>query len=293
MTKTMQGQDFTQHSVSNKSGDKCASSIAQNASQFIRTASTSDNETGEKPIREKLKKTSIASIPRNDLSNLRDDDTSESVLKNDRAESSQDFRQDQMSVDKFAEIVNGGRGRSLRKRSFDDLDTGADNCAFLDELLYENPSLHTRKRSRDVRVDSSQKAQHSSPRISAIAVQGSTQKTTQTHRDHADLIQYAEAIKEIAPVSDTSCAEQETNDSILSPRKKRSRDQLDSDTDREQKIVATEETKALRRSEENERDGPSRTIDNGAREESTSVLQGEVLAENPGLAIDELRSLKV
>ena len=42
-------------------------------------------------------------------------------------------------------------------------------------------------------------------------------------------------------------------DHLTSPRRKRSRDPLDTDLHREQKIVATEEAKANRRSEELER----------------------------------------
>ena len=45
-------------------------------------------------------------------------------------------------------------------------------------------------------------------------------------------------------------SDHEMRDSTVSPRKKRSRDQFDPDVDREQKIAATEETRAHRRSDE-------------------------------------------
>ena len=45
----------------------------------------------------------------------------------------------------------------------------------------------------------------------------------------------------------------EMNDGAYSPRKKRSRDQMDTEADREQKIAATEEARAQRRSDELDR----------------------------------------
>ena len=64
---------------------------------------------------------------------------------------------------------------------------------------------------------------------------GITELTTQEPDDHA--------------------GHQELRDSTSSPRKKRSRDQFDADADREQKIMATEEARAHRRSAEIDRVG--------------------------------------
>ena len=52
-------------------------------------------------------------------------------------------------------------------------------------------------------------------------------------------------------------SDHEMRDSTVSPRKKRSRDQFDPDVDREQKIAATEGTRAHRRSDEMSRSGTS------------------------------------
>lgn len=52
-------------------------------------------------------------------------------------------------------------------------------------------------------------------------------------------------------------SDHEMRDSTVSPRKKRSRDQFDPDVDREQKIAATEGTRAHRRSDEMSRAGTS------------------------------------
>ena len=58
------------------------------------------------------------------------------------------------------------------------------------------------------------------------------------------------AMDEVSEEVEKGSSDHEMRDSTVSPRKKRSRDQFDPDVDREQKIAATEETRAHRRSDE-------------------------------------------
>ena len=58
------------------------------------------------------------------------------------------------------------------------------------------------------------------------------------------------ATNSVSEEAEKETSDHEMRDSTVSPRKKRSRDQFDPDVDREQKIAATEETRAHRRSDE-------------------------------------------
>lgn len=122
------------------------------------TDSASDNDTSERAAREKLKKTSIASISQHamvghdsatavqDPEPKADDDvvTMPGSIPEDHAPTNEQTKPD----------VDANRGRPVRKRSFDDLEA-ADADANKREALErkeEKSNGHARKRSRDVRV---------------------------------------------------------------------------------------------------------------------------------------------
>ena len=73
------------------------------------------------------------------------------------------------------------------------------------------------------------------------------------HRDEAGepAQRTSEAVtNSVSEEAENETSDHEMRDSTISPRKKRSRDQFDPDLDREQKIAATKETRAHRRSDE-------------------------------------------
>lgn len=250
--------------------------------------SVSDNDASERATREQLKKTSIASLSKHatEFQDIipRSDDIPMSIpdsIQNEQSSKKENPRPD----------VDNTRGRPMRKRSFDDL--GAADAEVekreASEKRGEKWNGHVRKRSRDVRAGEPFKEDGRSRGIT-IPVQEETEdaidekepqepmdSSGHTAEEHtAEAIQiHSDAEIEVdgndmevreparqktggtTPPTPTEAEkelmDQEMRDSTASPRKKRSRDQFDSDPDREQKIAATEETRAHRRSDEIDR----------------------------------------
>ncbi|KAL8824552.1 MAG: hypothetical protein Q9191_004977 [Dirinaria sp. TL-2023a] len=233
----------------------------------------SDNETSEGPVREKLKKTSIASIPRqSELNQHTGDRTGEpspsiaQVLDN--------------PTSTIQEAATQLRGRPTRKRSFDE--TGTEKTAH----AHNQPeasilSGRERKRSKEV----------SSTRSFSVKDQEQKPASFPVLEDAVQPAQAAESGNEAPQVSERSeeneelvssasvhpnSTDQEMQDSVFSPRKKRSRDQWDAELQREQKIIATEESKAHRRSEEHERQKDTRSEgEEAARTVSGTNMPGD------------------
>lgn len=107
------------------------------------SATTSDAENAERPVREKLKKTSIATLPQ-ESSNTSDKDTTADLgtAQHDDAADASNERAAAISDE------NGDRGRLRRKRSLEDVERAEDH----DEKANENQARHLRKRSRDVEL---------------------------------------------------------------------------------------------------------------------------------------------
>jgi len=243
---------------------------------------TSDNDVSEKPVREKLKKTSIASISQHvtkaqevgqeaDASRMSDIDVAQTESSPAEA------------ISKIG--MDTSRGRPLRKRSFDGLeitdtyeDTTVDNGTHNERL-----NGHVRKRSRDVRTgealkedrlprgvdmtleeetesyakqaESPKLSGHASDKAETISVQNpEIPQQMEVERD-SNLKDVGTAEEESSVVIGKAPSDQEMRDSGPSPRKKRSRDQFDTEADREQKqkIPATEGLRAQRKSDELER----------------------------------------
>ncbi|KAK5699685.1 hypothetical protein LTR97_005814 [Elasticomyces elasticus] len=88
----------------------------------------SDTEAAEKPVREQLKKASIAGLPQDGLSK----DTADMPIADERKSES------------------GGRGRLQRKRSFEEVEGEESNHSVTEATKLH---MHTRKRSRDSTID--------------------------------------------------------------------------------------------------------------------------------------------
>lgn len=250
--------------------------------------SVSDNDTGERPVREKLKKTSLASI------------SSHIVGRQERAlkANEEDSALDQMHKDSSPEKELNKkdvepRGRPVRKRSFDDLDTPEveENRleAGREHVVKPKANGHLRKRSRDVRVGETPKQDRrlllagtpvqeepenavngvelgetrindTKNAVDSVSPDAETLSQVEMEQDKQpqdvnEPIQYVSGTVQQDDVTemDKESADQEMCDSASSPRKKRSRDQFDTEADREQKIPATEEARAHRISDELER----------------------------------------
>ncbi|KAL8778302.1 MAG: hypothetical protein Q9194_002074 [Teloschistes cf. exilis] len=201
--------------------------------------STSDNETSERPVREKLKKASIQSMPKNNAT---------SRVSDPSAEDKSDFHpasplRGDSPLDRTPSPSAEPRGRLSRKRSYDDSKDTAATAADLSRngRALEEDVKHIRKRSRDVRV-----------------AQPQDKKLVPTEQPLPE----GDVTDDQSP--DNEAPDKEMEDTVRSPGKKRSGEELDTDSHREQKIAATEEAKAHRRSEESERSqAPYRGDDTG------------------------------
>ena len=251
MTETTQHQEAATANGRLHSSDNPDLSVTQRSSLYPSNDSASDNDASEKPVREKLKKTSIASIPKSGPNPSRNDFAIESDSRIEGRSSAEVSSNAQEPLKAEAER----RGRPLRKRSFDDLE--AEDDAAGDRSIAET-SGHSRKRSRDVRTGEEIKGDERLRIPGQIPVQEEEEGEAgmlDRELSGSKAGDQEQITNDLSRSSDQDVADQEMRDSAFSPRKKRSRDQLDTETYREQKIPATEEAKAHRRSEENERDG--------------------------------------
>ena len=284
------------------------SELSRDLSPSIQPASgsASENELGERPVREKLKKASLATI------------SGQSAPPS--LEQSKDGTS--TSAPATAALVtaseNGSapkeenRGRPLKKRSFDDLDLAGTEGTALHEEGPDYINGHARKRSRDVRTDVRQRASDKpsvtsplhealedgptsksalDPAISDVSL-GSTGEMPDANIDYAPgrgIDDGGGNAKQTSNLSDNGSpeteeaapqgvrradADQEFGEGAASPRKKRSRDQLDTEHDREQKIAATEGLRAQRLSSELDRsEGSALAEKNAAPLEASDLGQ--------------------
>ena len=321
MTHTNQRQQTTPGNISASPRD-----ISMDPSHSLRpnADAVSDNDTSEKPVREKLKKTSIASMSGHIVG------IQEIASRATEETSAQAHVHRDSSPEK--ELNKKGvksRGRPMRKRSFDDLDTSEAQSieAEREQVVKPNSNGHLRKRSRDVHAGESSKENRrpllvgtpvreeaedtangfetSEPFIngSRSTVEGElprleTQSQVEMEQDK-QLLESTEPVQYISgPVrkdhglgTRKATADQEMRDLASIPQKKRSRDQFDTEADREQKIPATEEARAHRRSDELERGQYSATRGrspvllegNGMVGEEPATVEGKGLISYPGL----------
>ncbi len=267
-------------------------------SSYVRSPSeaTSICDASEKPVREKLKKTSIASISQHA--------TSAKEVGPD-ANDSHNFNVDKAELKpanatSIAEI-DPSRGRPLKKRSFDGLEI-TDTCEDISagDRTHSRPKGHARKRSRDVRtgegkenrlpwgVDTTLEEEQEydlnqvkSPRpLSHVSDEPQTVSMQKPEVPRPMEVAQDPNTNDQGTAPEKSSIElvkappdQEMRDSAPSPRRKRSRDQFDAETDpiQKQKIPATEGLRAQRKSDELERIQDERAGSEGVRSREGST----------------------
>ncbi|KAI9756662.1 MAG: hypothetical protein M4579_003751 [Chaenotheca gracillima] len=182
--------------------------------------SGSDGER-ERPVREKLKKTSIATMP-----NQRAQIQAERATEKDAGPNSTEgaTADSSMGEENSFGNENDTRGRPQRKRSFDDSELGETE---------ESQDRGTRKRSRDLSPDGKDSIAHSSGQDqNAQAVLENTSEKDGVEVDAEAIHVDTTSPKDPSTPEATSPVEMADDDkrrSILSPKKKRSRDQFDQD----------------------------------------------------------------
>lgn len=214
--------------------------------------SASDGDAGERPVREKLKKTSIASIPKYGimLAETEAEAPADIVMLSQENEEHQTPGPQLPTTSVELRSTGVDRGRAVRKRSPEDLD-----AADTTNRISAEPATaaHARKRSRDVRsgIDIKSESRRRSPQNSVREENEEIESGREAKALREDLEETK--IKESTPTSGPEVADHEMQESVLSPKKKRSREQFEADNQREQKIAATDENRARRRSSEEER----------------------------------------
>lgn len=267
MTQELQHLDAAQDNGTseprNLVGTTSTGTSIQLSSTHLTVDSASDNDTSERPVREKLKKTSLASLPRDNLMSPRAHTEPE--------------RDDAMlthhDVAPTTGVCPGPRGRPLRKRSFDDIEPAEGDTSEVTADVISNIGGHARKRSRDVRVGAGFDGENRKRGAPETPVQEVDEQNLSDN-------EMAELGENRSPESGAlshiqDAVDEDMTDSALLPRKKRSRDQFDTDMDREQKIPATEEAKAQRRSEESERNAVEKDLGN----EDSAVERGDQVGQ--------------
>ena len=254
MTEITQHQEIAiENSTPHSEDGTSVLSPMHNNALYPATDSASDNDASERPVREKLKKTSIASISKAVTNPLQNNSSvAWGTIDGPPNPMSDISGRNQDAI----EVHTEPRGRSQRKRSFDDLEAQEETSGA--RPLKGHSGRHSRKRSRDVGVGQDTKDDQSPKAPGQIPMEkdmegeadAADNQMGQIGERHAD-----EATKDLSRSSLQDNENAEVKYSAFSPRKKRSRDQLDIETHREQKIPATEEAKAHRRSEESEREG--------------------------------------
>lgn len=187
----------------------------------------SDGDGAERPVREKLKKTSIASLAQ--YTNSR----TNPALHSDELPSTQEHPVEQADVD--SDAATPMRGRPARKRSFDDLQKGdTQNTVAASQLggTAENGSYHKRMRSRDT-SGSEELIANGQPQTEPLEYHDEEEEEEEESDIDArrspggpGVLVEPPAIRESTPPPTKPTVD---SNSILSPKKKRSRDQFDKD----------------------------------------------------------------
>ena len=171
------------------------------------TESASDNDASERAAREKLKKTSIASISQHAMAGH----DSATVAQDPRPKADDDLVTMPGSIPKDHAPANeqpkpdvdASRGRPVRKRSFDDLEA-ADAEANKREALErkeEKSNGHARKRSRDVRVGEPVKEDGRSRGIT-VAVEEEAEDVTTEKDSHEPMDKEMHELQEAGDVAE-------------------------------------------------------------------------------------------
>ena len=232
--------------------------------------SPSDNDASERQTRERLKKANLGSISSVIAGSLEAGESSDQMM------STQDDQLQSLPAD--TESEEDVRGRVGRKRSLDDITTIEDKDA-LEGGGIDTETDHTRKRSREVR--------NGEPHRSKGRRQISPEATLQ---EAYELVGDKESTKASiqngsiqstgidTPPSESEIVDEKMQDSIRSPRKKRSRDLAEIESHREQKIAATDENRARRRSSSEDRKETPEVNDDTVETTAINELNGQVVS---------------
>ncbi|KAL8934401.1 MAG: hypothetical protein Q9216_005934 [Gyalolechia sp. 2 TL-2023] len=224
--------------------------------------SAKDNDTSERPVREALKKTSIASMPRNDPATK----APKAIVDHDSTTEPTERQGRDSTGKQTPSPTSEPRGRLSRKRSYDDtIEAGISGNAPAEIYHGMEDVNHSRKRSRDVR-----------------AVQLPTTEPLAAPTEQPLL--EAESANDIS--LEDEVRNEEMEGSAQSPRKKRSRDEFDIDAHRGQKIPATDEARAYRRSEDSERGQLPQQGDKGVSPADISIHQEQDTSPEDPASLD-------
>ncbi|KAL8698116.1 MAG: hypothetical protein Q9201_006754 [Fulgogasparrea decipioides] len=236
--------------------------------------SASDNDTSEGPVREKLKKTSIQSMAK--------DGSAPGPTMDHSSNTDSERPQEQGSPpNRTPSPTSESRGRLSRKRSYDDsiepvVKAGQPSKNNRD---VQDDVKHARKRSRDVHAARPQETRYTATPAEQSLPEGASDD-------------------DIGP--ENGAPDREMEDTIRSPGKKRSGDELDTDSHRGQKIAATDEAKASRRSEDSERNqelpqGSKDAVsaDNNVQKEPQGGSREESVSEQTNPSIENPKALQV
>ncbi len=220
--------------------------------------SASDNDNGERPVREKLKKTSIATLPRSGVTAGSAEDT----VDYDEVMASQTAGPRRRADDENLEQEI--RGRPTRKRSHDDLENTDEKTEgtrrHSNTLEKDGQEGHARKRSKDI------KSNTSSREIERRKTSGEDRLVEEDTQEGKEDNSMSESEGRAGtPSGQAEAMEEDQLHGVLSPRKKRSRDQVEQDHDKKQKVAATEEERARRNSEEEEKAAQAHSIEIGQK----------------------------
>ena len=269
-------------------------------------ASMDDIDNSERSAREKLKKASLGSLG---------EASEHDGLENSDGPSLTSLPTSGLTQESTRTLatLETNRGRPQRKRSYEDFEKAGNETEIAAEGQPEYASSHSRKRSRDIQskgpTSSQQDSQpygtdyaneefkdeaaYSPSHISYKSALGDKLEISPSplasrepdgHDNHGAASSVSDGDAKLEDLKPDNTAKSDTLDQemeggALSPRRKRSRDQFDTEVDRELKIAATEEARALRLSSEMDRDemitGSAKTPLASATPEATGGLKPE------------------
>lgn len=216
----------TDEAAANGAGDLHQQTTLATSHRSDTIGDGSDGDGGERPVREKLKKTSIASLAQ--YTNSR----TNPALPSDELPTTTESQAEQADVGH--DVTNAVRGRPARKRSLDDLQgedvQGASATGQLGETV-EQGSHHKRMRSRDI-SGGEELISNGQPSSEDLTCHDDEENDVDARRSPggAGVLVEPPARKGATPPPATA---RPGDNAILSPKKKRSRDQFDKDHSRQ------------------------------------------------------------
>ena len=230
--------------------------------------SPSDNDASERQTRERLKKANLGSISSVIAGSVEAGESPDQIM------STQDDQLQSLPAD--IESEEDVRGRLERKRSLDDIITIEDKDALGGGGIDTNID-HTRKRSREVRNGEPHRSEGSRQISPEAALQEAEESGDDKEFTRVSIQNgFNQSTGMDTPPSESEVVDEKMQDSIRSPRKKRSRDLAEIESHREQKIAATDENRARRRSSSEDRKETPEVNDDTVEITAINELNGQV-----------------